>query len=240
MGNDLYNRIAVLRAERNLSRQDLADALGINYQTVGFLERGDYNPSLTLALDLSAYFGLPVEAIFSRQPLRPLSEAVYGDGAGGEESEGAMTSQPIRYWGFRWSSGARGGSWWLRCMRCWLYLRGQHCVRAGGAVAAIAGRFISRWRSRCWYLAAWAGLAAGMGLIKPFPNKPPRPEPVMVDAIRLQLAPMTAGTPDESSWRNDERELSRRDRAHYQAYQVVGGAVPGGAAAGGVRAAEWP
>lgn len=80
MGNDLYNRIAVLRAERNLSRQDLADALGINYQTVGFLERGDYNPSLTLALDLSEYFGLPVEAIFSRQPLRPLSEALYGDG----------------------------------------------------------------------------------------------------------------------------------------------------------------
>jgi putative transcriptional regulator len=80
MGNDLYNRIAVLRAERNLSRQDLADALGINYQTVGFLERGDYNPSLTLALDLSAYFGLPVEAIFSRKPLRPLSEALYGDG----------------------------------------------------------------------------------------------------------------------------------------------------------------
>jgi putative transcriptional regulator len=78
MPNDLYNRIAVLRAERNLSRQDLADALGINYQTVGFLERGDYNPSLTLALDLSAYFGLPVEAIFSRKPLRPLSQQVYG------------------------------------------------------------------------------------------------------------------------------------------------------------------
>ena len=63
------------------------------------------------------------------------------------------------------------------------------------------------------------------GLIKAFPNKPPRPEPAMVDAIRLQLAPMTAGTPDESSWKNDERELSRRDRAHYQAYQVVGVAM---------------
>jgi len=79
MGNELYNRIAVLRAERNLSRQDLADAVGINVQTVGFLERGDYSPSLTLALDLSEYFGLPVEAIFSRKPLRPLSEAVYGE-----------------------------------------------------------------------------------------------------------------------------------------------------------------
>jgi hypothetical protein len=64
------------------------------------------------------------------------------------------------------------------------------------------------------------------GLIKPFPNKPPRPEPAMVDVIRLQLAPMTAGTPDESSWRNDERELSRRDRAHYRAYQVVASAFP--------------
>jgi putative transcriptional regulator len=79
MGNDLHNRIAVLRAERNLSRSDLADALGINYQTVGFLERGDYSPSLTLAMDLSAYFGLPIEAIFSRKPFRPLSETLYGD-----------------------------------------------------------------------------------------------------------------------------------------------------------------
>ena len=87
MGNDLYNRIAVLRAERNLSRQDLADALWINYQTVGFLERGDDNPSLTLALDLSAYFGLPVEAIFSRTPLRPLSETVYGDAHGEVEKK---------------------------------------------------------------------------------------------------------------------------------------------------------
>jgi putative transcriptional regulator len=81
MGNDLHNRIAVLRAERNLSRSDLAEALGINYQTVGFLERGDYSPSLALALDLSEYFGLPIEAIFSRKPLKPLSETVYGDAA---------------------------------------------------------------------------------------------------------------------------------------------------------------
>ena len=73
----LHNRIAVLRAERSLSRQELADALGINYQTIGFLERGDYNPSLTLALDLAAYFKLPIEAIFARKPFRPLSEVVY-------------------------------------------------------------------------------------------------------------------------------------------------------------------
>ncbi len=77
-GDQLFNRVAVLRAERNLSRQDLADALGINYQTVGYLERGDYNPSLELAFRISEFFKLPIEAVFSRQPMKPLSEEVYG------------------------------------------------------------------------------------------------------------------------------------------------------------------
>jgi putative transcriptional regulator len=74
----LHNRIAVLRTERGLSRSDLADALDINFQTVGYLERGDFNPSLELAFKISEYFGLPIEAIFSRKPFRPLSEEVYG------------------------------------------------------------------------------------------------------------------------------------------------------------------
>ena len=74
----LYNRIAVLRAERGVSRQELADALGVNYQKIGFLERGDYSPSLKLAFGLSEYFGLPVEAIFSTRPLEALSAQVYG------------------------------------------------------------------------------------------------------------------------------------------------------------------
>jgi len=74
----LYNRIAVLRAERGASRQDLADAVGVNYQTIGFLERGDYGPSLKLAFSIASYFGLPIEAIFSTEPFRPLSEQVYG------------------------------------------------------------------------------------------------------------------------------------------------------------------
>ena len=83
----LYNRIAVLRAERGVSRQDLADALGVNYQTIGFLERGDYGPSLELAFQIAAYFGLPVEAIFSTEPLKPLSEQVYGVKAQGTNAE---------------------------------------------------------------------------------------------------------------------------------------------------------
>ncbi|HUY10094.1 MAG TPA: helix-turn-helix domain-containing protein [Candidatus Dormibacteraeota bacterium] len=73
----LYNRIAVLRAERELSRYQLADAVGVNYQTIGYLERGEYNPSLELALRLAELFELPIEAIFSREPLRPMSKELY-------------------------------------------------------------------------------------------------------------------------------------------------------------------
>ncbi len=69
-----HNRLAVLRAERALTRQALADALAINYQTVGYLERGEYNPSLDLAFRISELFGLPIEMIFSRKPFRPMSE----------------------------------------------------------------------------------------------------------------------------------------------------------------------
>ena len=73
----ILNRITVLRAERGLSRQQLAEALGINYQTVGYLERGDYNPSLELAFRIAEYFGLPLEAVFSRQPFAPMSSQLY-------------------------------------------------------------------------------------------------------------------------------------------------------------------
>lgn len=65
MSAKIYNRLPVLRAERGLSRKALAEALGVNYQTIGYLERGDYNPSLELALKLSAFFEVPIEQIFS-------------------------------------------------------------------------------------------------------------------------------------------------------------------------------
>lgn len=75
----LYNRLAVMRTERGLSRQELADALDVNYQTIGYLERGEYNPSLDLALRAAEYFGVPLEAIFSRKPFTPMSQELYGD-----------------------------------------------------------------------------------------------------------------------------------------------------------------
>jgi putative transcriptional regulator len=63
-----YNRIAMLRAERGISRRQLADALGVHYQTVGYLERGEYSPSLYLALKIAEYFEVPIEVIFSTTP----------------------------------------------------------------------------------------------------------------------------------------------------------------------------
>jgi DNA-binding XRE family transcriptional regulator len=70
----IYNRISVLRQERDISRKELAQKIGVNFQTVGYLEREEYNPSLDLAFKISEYFGLPVELIFSPQPLKPLSQ----------------------------------------------------------------------------------------------------------------------------------------------------------------------
>lgn len=70
----IYNRLAVLRAERGLSRLGLANATGVNYQTIGYLERGEYNPSLELTFRISDFFGLPIETIFSTKPFKPLSE----------------------------------------------------------------------------------------------------------------------------------------------------------------------
>jgi putative transcriptional regulator len=64
----VHNRIAMLRAERGISRRHLADALGVHYQTVGYLERGEYSPSLYLALKIAEYFEVPVEVIFSTTP----------------------------------------------------------------------------------------------------------------------------------------------------------------------------
>jgi len=71
-GERVYNRIATLRADRGVSRRDLAEALGVHYQTVGYLERGEYSPSLHLALRIAAFFDVPVEFVFSTERFPPL------------------------------------------------------------------------------------------------------------------------------------------------------------------------
>lgn len=64
----IYNRLQLVRMEQGLSRQDLAEAVGVNPQTVGFIERGDYCPSLELSFKIAEQLGVKIETIFSTQP----------------------------------------------------------------------------------------------------------------------------------------------------------------------------
>ena len=61
---DMKNRLEMLRKERGVRQEDLAQVLGVSRQTVISLEKGKYNPSLALAFKLARYFALPVEEIF--------------------------------------------------------------------------------------------------------------------------------------------------------------------------------
>jgi DNA-binding XRE family transcriptional regulator len=58
------NRIEQLRTQANLSRQELADQVGVHYQTIGYIERGEYSPSLVLALRIASVLEAKVEEIF--------------------------------------------------------------------------------------------------------------------------------------------------------------------------------
>jgi DNA-binding XRE family transcriptional regulator len=82
MSETIHNRIAMLRAERKISRRQLADALGVHYQTVGYLERGEFSPSLYLALRIAEYFEVPIEIVFSTKPFPRLGsqQAIRPDG----------------------------------------------------------------------------------------------------------------------------------------------------------------
>lgn len=76
MSRVIHNRIAMFRADAGMSRRELADAVGVNPQTIGFLERGDYKPSLELALLLAGVFSVPVELLFSFEPFPSLSQTL--------------------------------------------------------------------------------------------------------------------------------------------------------------------
>ena len=78
----MHNRIALFRAERGVSRRDLAEAVGVNNQTIGYLERGDYKPSLELAMKIAEYFGVPVELLFSFKPFDSVAAALRRAAAG--------------------------------------------------------------------------------------------------------------------------------------------------------------
>lgn len=63
----VFSRLHEVRERQGISRAALANLVGVHYQTVGYLERGEYSPSLVLALRISAALDTPLDEIFSLQ-----------------------------------------------------------------------------------------------------------------------------------------------------------------------------
>jgi len=66
----VFNQIEQVRSSLGLSRQELADLVGVHYQTIGYLERGEYSPSLVLALRISKALNKEVSELFSLTELK--------------------------------------------------------------------------------------------------------------------------------------------------------------------------
>jgi putative transcriptional regulator len=60
----MTNRIKELRAKAGISQLELAQQVGVRRETIVFLEKGKYNPSLRLAHDIAHHFSLPIEQVF--------------------------------------------------------------------------------------------------------------------------------------------------------------------------------
>ncbi len=61
----VVNRVHALRLNRNLTQEELAEKAGVSRQTIIAIEKGNYTPSVELALKLAKIFKVPVEDIFS-------------------------------------------------------------------------------------------------------------------------------------------------------------------------------
>lgn len=60
----LRNRVKELRARHNFSQTDIADRVGVTRQTIGFIEKGDFSPSITLSLKLAKELQVGVHELF--------------------------------------------------------------------------------------------------------------------------------------------------------------------------------
>ncbi|WP_263358732.1 hypothetical protein [Acidicapsa ligni] len=116
-----------------------------------------------------------------------------------------------------------------RSQRRWLVL----WIYAAMIVAMAGMGWLDAWRTSGYYLVF---LAAGVnhfllggygrgGLVRPFTDKAPRSSGMPSPLIPLGLYLRLTHVAPEGEWRSDERELGLRDRAHYQAYQWISGAV---------------
>lgn len=65
MAKEINNKVKELRQAKGGTQEDLAQAVGVTRQTVIALEKGDYTPSVYLAIKLAEYFEVSVEEIFS-------------------------------------------------------------------------------------------------------------------------------------------------------------------------------
>ena len=63
----LYNRLKEYRAKIGVNQQQMGKMAGVSRQTISQIERGDYSPSVTLALKLAQIFEVSVEDIFIYQ-----------------------------------------------------------------------------------------------------------------------------------------------------------------------------
>lgn len=61
----LHNRLKEFRAAKNINQSEMGQLVHVSRQTISMIERGDYSPSVTLALKIAKVFGVPVEEIFS-------------------------------------------------------------------------------------------------------------------------------------------------------------------------------
>lgn len=61
----IQNKISELRSIRKVTQEELAQAVGVSRQTINALEKGNYIPSLVLAMRISNYFQMKVEDVFS-------------------------------------------------------------------------------------------------------------------------------------------------------------------------------
>lgn len=68
MNHMLQNRVQAYRKEHSLTQESLGDAVGVTRQTIIAIEKGNYTPSVTLAMNIAAVFGVPVEDVFYFSP----------------------------------------------------------------------------------------------------------------------------------------------------------------------------
>lgn len=64
MSETVQNNVQELRTKREMTQEELAERIGVSRQTVIALEKGNYTPSVSLAIKIARMFKMPVEHIF--------------------------------------------------------------------------------------------------------------------------------------------------------------------------------